>query len=234
MSESVDLLEPGELRDLVETGRVDYSAIEDEILETAGVSSPVWTAPPEDEDATIVGHVLLADYDDDVSIPRDDDEQDASRLDMIRSEARSLDGVSAIFESSTGSFHLWNLSVDDLSGRVLQSLALHGDPMHTAVSWRRSMFVLRCSPKTYSRSIDEGEPEVYKPAPRLVDVIEQETDEPQSRPHLELLRTLAREQDREDVVEAIDVEAFEWVGTPDSVGISRYMTVTDDLKREVW
>lgn len=232
MSESPDLLDPDEFRDLIERGEPDYSDIEEQILETAGVTSPVWDGSPDEDDSTIVGHVLLADYDDDVSFPSDD--RNLSRRARVEEEARSLDGVSAIFESSPGSYHVWNLSVEDLSGRVLQALALHGDPMHVAVSWRRSMFVLRCSPKTYSRSIDEGEPEVYKEAPTLLDVVESESEEPQSRPHYELLRTLAREQDRVDVVDAIDVEAHEWVGTPDSVGVSRYMTVTDDLKREVW
>lgn len=232
MSETADLLDPEELERLIETGEPDRSEVESEILETAGVTSPVWSAPREEEDATIVGHVLLADYDEDVSFPSDG--RDLSRIERVEEEARSLDGVSAVFESSTGSYHVWSLSVDDLSGRVLDALALHGDPMHTAVSWRRSMFVLRCSPKVYSESIDAGEPETYKPAPRLLDVIATESEEPQSRPHLELLRSLAEQQDRLDLVESIDEDRYSWVGTPDSVGVSRYMTVTDDLKREVW
>lgn len=232
MSESVDLLSEEELARMIETGEPDRSDVESEILETAGVTSPVWTAPPDREDATIGGHVLLADYDDDVSFPSDD--RDLSRRERVEEEARSLDGISAVFESSTGSYHVWNLSVDDLSGRVLDALALHGDPMHTAVSWRRSMFVLRCSPKVFSESIDDGDPETYKPAPKLVDVIPSESDDPQSRPHWELIRSLAEEQDREGLLDYIDQSRFDWVGTPDSIGVSRYLTVTDDLKREVW
>jgi hypothetical protein len=230
MSET--LLSEDELTQLIETGSPDRSDVESEILETAGVTSPVWSAPRDEEDATIVGHVLLADYDEDVSFPSDG--RDLSRIERVEEEARSLDGVSALFESSPGSYHVWSLSVDDLSGRVLDALALHGDPMHTAVSWRRSMFVLRCAPKTYSESIDAGDPETYKPAPRLLDVIESESEDPQSRPHMELLRSLAEQQDRGDLVEDVGEDAHEWVGTPDSVGVSRYMTVTDDLKREVW
>ena len=233
---TADLLDPDELERLIETGEPDRSDVEEQILETAGITSPVWIEDASTESGvTIEGHVLLADYDDDISIPRDDaDDASLSRLDLIKREAERLDGVTALFESSTGSYHLWNLSVENLSGRVLQALALHGDPMHVAVSWRRSMFVLRCSPKVYSTSIDDGEPERYKPAPTLIDVLDSESDFPQSSGHFEMLRTLAEEQGREQLLDAVDVDAHQWIGEPDRVEVSRYMTVTDDLKREVW
>lgn len=229
-----EFLSPEDLEALLEGDGPDRSDILEEVLETGGVTSTVpVTAPETDAGYTVEGHILLADYDDDISFPRDDGEV-RSREELVREEAARLEGITALFESSPGSYHVWNLTVEDLSSRVLRGLALHGDPMHVAVSWRRSMFVLRCAPKTYSLSIDEGEPEVYKDAPRLLDVFTSETDAPQSRGHWSLLETLASIDGREDVLEDVDRERFEWVGEADRVGISRYMTVTDELKREVW
>lgn len=231
MSETI--LDADEVEDLISTGRVDRSDIESEILETAGISSEVWIE--EDGEETIAGHTLLADYDDDISFPRDDeDDPSMTRLDRVEREARDLDGITALLQSSEGSFHLWNLSVEDLSSRVLQGLAMHGDPMHVAVSWRRSKFILRCSPKVYSTSIDEGEPRIDKEAPALIDVFASESDSPQSRGHWAMLRTLAEQQGREELLSAVDPMGFGWIGRESDIVISRYFTVTDELKREVW
>lgn len=233
---SDEILSPDELEALIETGEPDRAAIETEVLETAGITSKVEVHAPETETGVDVeGHILLADYDDDISFPRDGDE-DLSRFERVEREARELDGITAILESSPGSYHVWCLTVENLSERILQALAMHGDPMHVAVSWRRSMFVLRCAPKTYSRSIDEGEPVTYKDAPELIGIYTSESDRPQSRGHFEMLRTLADHQGPEplEAIEDVDLDRYEWVGERERITVSRYLTVTDELKREVW
>lgn len=238
-ADSVDLLDSEELARLIEAGEPDYSEIEEEVIETAGVTSKVWGEI--DDERTVLGHVALLDYDDDISFPSRPETADLSREEKVRREADQLDGISAVFESSAGSYHVWNLSVDRLSSRVLDALAKHGDPMHVAVSWRRSMFVLRCSPKAFSASIDAtGEPtRVYKDAPQLLDVLVSDSERPQSRGHFELLRSLAEQQghdsaERLDAIRTEQPSRFAWAGDETDVEVSRYLTVTDSLKREVW
>ena len=199
-----------DLEDLDPTDRQD---IRDGILTTAGLTSTVFEG--ERGEGAAVGHVLMADYDD-----------DADPL-QLREETSQIRGVNALFESSTASWHFYNLSVRPLDDQLVSALRLHGDSEHTSVSSRRGMFVLRGWPKLH----EDGT--VYKPEPRLEDVwtvgLGDEETPPQSRPHWEFIEDTARRQGYD--LDA-DLSGVEWVG--DRTTISEYMTVTDELKREVW
>lgn len=226
-----DLFDSEELAAVFEDGELpDMEEIRGEILETGGISSAVY------EDGVLVGHILLGDYDDDVSFPLDDDRTaEMTRQERIEDEIEGREGIHALLRSSSGSYHVWDLGVAPLRARVIDALRLHGDPMHTAVSLRRGQFILRCTPKVYSHALDDGDAAVYKEAPELVSVSVEDSVRPQSRGHLEMLRAIAEEQDRLDRVPVEPGDPrFNWRGDRDDILTSRYLTVTDELKREVW
>jgi len=161
----------------------------------------------------VPGHVLLLDYD------------DGATYADVRAEAGRFDGVTAILESSTGSFHVWNLTVRDLDDQLLTALRTGSDAMHVQQSAKRGRFILRCGPKF--RIDDEGRPtERYKPAPEVVDVWATPTEEPTSEPHLRLLEALIDEQGSDLEV---DRDAVDGVG--ERVIRSEYLTMDDSTKR---
>lgn len=162
-----------------------------------------------------LGHTLLLDYDD-----------GASYLDVQR-EARDLDGITALLESSPGGYHVWNLSVASLDERLIDALHTRTDPMHVQQSAKRGRFILRCSPKW--RVDDRARPiERYKDAPEVLDCWVTPTERPQSRPHLQLLGALAERDDRDLDLDRRDLDL---VG--DRLIRSDYLTLDDGTKRRV-
>jgi hypothetical protein len=178
------------------------------VVRTAGVTSLVF-----DREERTVGHVLLLDLDD---------------ADPIRARAAAEDvsGVSALWESSEGSFHVWGLTVRDLDTQTLNALSVaDADDGHAGASWRRGYSVLRLVGK-----VREGG-EVYRERPTLLDVFEGDADGPQSRPHLELLRSLADGSD--GVLSDFERDRYEWVGDPENVRLDSYQTLDDAAKERV-
>lgn len=162
-----------------------------------------------------LGHVLLLDFDDGMDYIE------------VRQQAARFDGVTAVLESSPGSYHVWNLSVDGLDEQVLTALRAGSDPMHCQQSLRRGRLIVRCAPKW--RVDDEGRPiEEYKAAPQVLDLWATETDVPQSAPHLQLLAARAEEQGVEIDVDP-DVLNGGLVG--EQVIRSEYLTMDDATKR---
>lgn len=186
-----------------------------------------------------VGHAMMLDYDDDVSFPAGYDGGD--RGEKVRNETRERmaetgSPVSVVLRSSPGSYHVWELGVDSLRRRILEALERHADPMHAAVSKRRDKFVLRATAKRYTET-----GEVYKDAPEVCSVhinSRAQTNLAMSEPHAEYLATLADKQGREAPMSelrwALEDSDIATVGDPETLEVSQYLTVTDDLKREVW
>jgi hypothetical protein len=190
------------------------------VVYTAGAQSTVM-----DESGSRVGHALLLDAD------------DADPLDVF-ALAEHLDGVTAIFESSEGSFHLWNMSVRDLQPTILRMLDLRVcDDAHAGASFRRGYAVLRFVAKVHENG------ENYKQRPQLRDVWvnEDDTDLAQSRPHAEAVLSLADEQNDEQnqqkaaerLRDALDSEALRWVGDAQQLLTDQYATVSDDAKADI-
>jgi hypothetical protein len=179
---------------------------------TKGISSAVM------EDGEAVGHVLLldADAEDDLRVY-----QAAAKL--------GERNVTALWESSSGSFHVWALGVRPWDQACLDALSWQvNDAQHVAQSRRRGYFVLRVAPK-----VREGGA-VYKDAPQLRELwVPEDPDLPQSLPHLRLVRGLAKEQEAERERERAEAAAEELptVG-PDAGGLNvdTYMTLDDATK----
>jgi len=180
------------------------------VLRSAGLSSGVV-----DQDGEHVGHVLMADYDGGTDPLRMRDETD-------------LPGVNLLLESSPGSYHYYNLSVGPLEDKLVRALRLHGDSEHVAQSAKRGYFVLRWCGKIRADGTR------YKEPPTIHDVWTVEgADEPQSLPHLQAARVRAEEHGATDAVGTLEraAQSFEMVGS--ECILSKYMTMTDDLKTEV-
>jgi len=99
-------------------------------LEAHGISSAV-----DEQHRT---HILMLDYDDyEVS-------------DRIMDKVTVLEGVTALMESSDGSWHVVNFTVRDLDETALELLRLKSDPMRTMMgyTWRPPRWVSRLGPKT--------------------------------------------------------------------------------------
>jgi hypothetical protein len=178
------------------------------IVRTAGVTSLVY-----DSEGAVVGHVLLLDLD---------------NCDPIRARATAeeCDGLSALWESSRGSFHIWCLSVRDLPQQTLRALErADADDGHAGASYRRGYSVLR----TVAKVREDGE--TYRERPTLLDVWASETDAPQSRPHFELLRSLT--EGERDALSDSSAERYEWVGDPSNVRLDSYQTLDDAAKERV-
>lgn len=190
----------------------------DELLTTRGITSEVR------EDGTVIGHALLTDYD------------SGSAYNRLREETAALPGVSFLFRSSPGSWHYWNTTVSDTDGAALRMLSLKCDPMHISVGYRRGRWTLRFGAKNRinaSPGYDEQDAE-YKTPPEPMDWWVNKSDEPQSRPHLNV--AAARFEDAmSGEYDAIRAKAFqrcpEWRGN--EYRAESYFTMTDDLKAEL-
>lgn len=208
----------------------------DGILQTSGVTSGVYAEEADSPtDAEPCGHILMCDYDDDVSFPSGFDGE--TREERVLSETRERleetgSPVAVVLKSSPGSYHVWDLGVTALGEALLEALERHGDPMHAAVSKRRRKFVLRGSAKRYTET-----GEVYKEAPEVTHVlVRKESRLPASLPHIRYLASLADRQGEEQKAELLRAarDGVRTVGDGETLEVSRYLTVTDDLKREVW
>lgn len=169
-----------------------------DILTTKSINSVVYS-----DGGNVLGHIMLLDLD------GTDAAQAQSRID-------GLPGVTVVLRSSEGSHHAWNLSVDDLKTTACRMVLQRDDQAHIRNGIVNDKWRLRISPKVRQNG------GVYKDSPELVTVAVSETDEPQSRPHMDLVTALY------DVPEPpLD---FEWVGR--SFGVEEYATMTDELKEE--
>jgi hypothetical protein len=177
----------------------------------------------------------MLDYDEDVSFPAGYEGE--TRRERVREETQRRmeetgSPLSVVLRSSTGSYHVWELGVASLGERILEALERHADPMHAAVSKRRGKFVLRATAKRYTET-----GEIYKEAPEVTGVHTAPYDRiPVSSPHAEYLAALAEKQDREGEADRIRyvLDESPTVGDSETLEVSQYLTVTDDLKREVW
>lgn len=169
---------------------MDFS---DHLLTTNGILSTVT-----DSDGDDLGHVLFADY----------DSQDPH---TVKEDAEGLPGVTLVFESSPGSYHLWNLTVRTTQQVALKQLELRQDPAYAAPGYRRGYWRLRVGAKLRPSN------DVAKEAPELVGITLNETDRQQSRPHWQFA------QAKHDIPDLpIDVEL---VG--DSVDEQEYGTLSE-------
>jgi len=184
---------------------------EDPILRTQGISSHVYG-----DGGDVIGHALLLDLDDSEPVT-------AHRV------LDRLEGVRALLESSSGSYHLWSLGVDGLREQTIRALGIReADDAHAGASWRRGYGVLRIGPKRWESG------ECYKAAPSLRAVRISPSDRPQSRAHYAMLRTLAEDDPEWDAPRprselAADHE-LSWRGDTRELRIDHYQTLTDDAK----
>ena len=191
----------------------------DELLTTKGVTSEVKS------DGEVIGHVVLMDYD------------GGCNYDRVISDASQFPGATAVFESSPGSWHVWNTTVCDRDGAALRMLSCKCDPMHISVGYRRGRWTIRFGAKTRVNASagSEEQPEPYKSAPELMDWWVNETDEPQSRPHINLLRAriayATTEHDAARFAETVVGRCPELVGGEEYRG-ELYFSMTDELKTE--
>ena len=195
---------------------VEVRADDEGVVYTAGVSSVVLDG---DE---VEGHVLLLDAD------------GVDELTAIRA-ASSMSGVSAVFESSPGSFHVWDCSVRSFDEAILDGLSWRiADSEHVAQSRRRGYYVLRATAKVRKR--EDGPVTHYKDAPRLCSVfVDLDDARPQSRPHLLRLHEVEKEQNRDlgtPAVEEVEAEVGV-VGARNGLSVDRYMTLDDATKQSL-
>lgn len=129
------------------------------------------------DDRELLGHVALLDL-------------DGASLEAAIENARRLEGIVAVLESSPGSYHVWSLSIRPLEEQLEIARELPAvDPEHVDLSRRRECAVLRVDEK-----VGVGTGDVVKPAPRVEKTLEDVCPEvPQSAPHLELLEELGAE-----------------------------------------
>jgi len=178
-----------------------------DIVTTTGINSSVLDG---DE---CVGHILLADYDEQGSFNK------------LRQETATLPGINALFRSSPGSFHVWNLSVRSKDETALLKLELHDDDKHNSIGYRKNRWTLRVAQK----SIGEDQ---YKEPPELIDVWSNPTDDyPQSRPHWAMLQAIAERQDYGEIEKHADLVAWDWAG--DRHEVESYLSITDSMKEKI-
>ena len=190
---------------------VTADEIESGTVLATGVSSVV-LSEREGDDLDVEGHALLLDLD------------DVGPMQAYQVLGR-FDGISALLRSSSGSWHLWNLSVRPLDDRLLTALRTPSEALHVQQSAKRGRFILRVSPKW--RVDDEGRPRGrYKASPEVEEVVHQPSDDPQSFPHLQLLEELA-----EDSIGVGPRDIDDLIG--ERLVRSDYLTLDDGTKRRV-
>lgn len=185
----------------------------DHLLTTRGVTSEVGTGE------SVVGHVMLMDYDDQASTSR------------ILEDTQNLPGLTAIFESSPGKYHVWNTTVRGVEGTALKMLGCKCDPMHISIGYRRRRWTLRVGPKDSVNARAESE-EVRRESnpPKPLSWWVNETEFNQSDPHIGLLAAIfgrdGGEADR--IVHRAESRCPNRVGR--SSRIERYLTLVDEVK----
>lgn len=191
---------------------IDNDPIHDHILNAKGVTSAVKV------DGEVIGHILLLDYDD-----------GSSSFNRLMRDCKDMPGLTAVFESSPGSWHVWNTSVRSFDGAALTMLSCKCDPMHISVGYRRNKWTLRYGPKT---TVNAGEGDTvddlddeYKSAPEPLSFWANETDMPQSLPHIKLIE----ERFGHDEIKYSRLRNV--IGTDKE--ISAYRTMSDELKEDI-
>lgn len=188
------------------------------ILNTKGVTSEV------KEDGEVVGHITLLDYDDSQG-------HDYSRL---MKDCKDMPGLTAVFESSPGSWHVWNTTVRSFDQTALTMLSCKCDPMHISVGYRRGRWTLRFGPKNRANASAGREelPEEYKASPEPLQWWVNEPPNPilqqQSHGHINLICSLFGE-------EGIKDRLAERRTSPcgDHYRVEAYRTMTDKLKESI-
>jgi hypothetical protein len=182
-----------------------------ELLKTSGLTSYV-----RDSDGETLGHIYLTEWDrvDNPMIP-------------VSSCVRKP-GISVLVRSSATNYHHYNLSVRPFEEQIRDLAADSGDLGHVRWSARRGYSVLRILPKLRIETEEE-----YRPAPELIRVFDSPSDYPQSRKHLELLRSIAEDQGSTEIVEDLDTarEKHELIGS--TLPIDHYQTITDEAKEVI-
>jgi len=181
--------------------------VSEQTLRTSGLLSTVLDRESEEP----LGHILMLDYDDCSDV--------TGRISMLDSEP----GVSVLLESSSGSYHGYNLSVRSIEEQIYRAAQTESEPGHVRSSARRDHFVLRWIDK-----FRECDGETYKPAPSVIWCSITESEEPQSAPHLRALAQRAEEDGEEEIAEALRDYSGETVGS--SISLDHYQTLTDEIK----
>lgn len=187
----------------------DQREAEDSIVFTSGFTSGVF-----DSSDDCIGHVQLLDLD---NQPQED----------VRAAAEATDSVTAVFESSPGSYHLWNLTVQPFEDAILDGLSWQiADAEHVKQSYRRGCYVIRGVAKVREDGTE------YKPAPELKAIYcDTDTDEPVSAAHLEWVQKQAARHGVHDPT--ADLPADATVGDATSLRMQQYMSIDDRMKEEL-
>lgn len=189
----------------------DTEIPDEHILETTGLLSHV-----DGPDRETVGHIYMTEWDnvDDAFIPL--------------SLAEQKPGLSILLESSPRSYHLYNLSVREFSEQTRDAAAGTGDLGHVRWAARRGYFALRILGKFHTESGEE-----YKPAPSIISVFNSASKFPQSKPHLEFFRDMARDDGRDDLADQIDEATHDHDLAGESLEVDHYQTITDEWKESI-
>lgn len=186
--------------------------IESEILTTKSVNStvPVNEGDKGDDDRFGNGdaHICLLDYDD-------------SHLKAVKGRVSDAPGINVVLQSSEDSYHVWNLSVDDLKTTACRQVLLRDDYPHIRNGIQGGYWRLRIGPKMFA-NMDKEE---YKPRPQLETIWVNGADYAQSEPHIRLAEGLFDV----DLSPVIDRYNFKLVGNGDT-SHDEYYSITDKLK----
>lgn len=153
-------------------------------VKTAGIASVVF-----DEDRDVLGHVLMADYDD--ADPYD-----------VKAAAGRVDGPAVVVRSSTSSYHVYGLQIRPSWGDLIDELRSTGASQGFVEEMLdRERAVLRTQAKL---DTETGDVATEAPVPILVLAERGEGEAPVSKPHAVRLRQLAEAAGREQVASDLD------------------------------
>lgn len=174
------------------------------VLTTQGISSEVRSYTGDGTD--LLGHVTLADFDGGVLLRE------------VRERTKGLPGITALFESSPGKFHVWNLTVGQIDETALRLVRLGSDYKHVRVGLvTTGRWVLRIAEKRPSNAEDYAAAEGRgASAPEPLDVWVNATDQPQSEPHYKVLQSVLEEREprmRGRLREHTDARDLSFVGS---------------------
>lgn len=163
-------------------------------------------------DGDVTYHAMLADYDDNADYAR------------VLKETKDLPGVTLILKSSPGHYHVHNTTARTRDETALELLRLKVDPMHISVGYRRKRWTLRVGPKNVANASSGigGVKGRHKKEPAPVRLIENSTDRPQSKAHVQLIEHIMERCDFPDTVQG----SYFLVG--ESLGVSEYITMTKE------
>lgn len=191
----------------------NYSGFADAPLDhrivTAGLASFV-----HDSDRETIGHVLMLDLDD-VEDPA-----------IAIEQAEDLDDLSIVLRSSPRSYHVVGLGVRSWDVATSQAVRSRADLDYVVEMMDKGRFIARSQPK-----IRRETGEIYKRSPEPVFVSPGEG--PISRPHTRRIEQIANNVGREDVADRLvdAARGVEQIG--ETLSISEYETVTDELREVV-